>query len=113
MHKIFNHNTVKTSHCCVRNIESVISSHNKQILNPAKNILDAIGEFEMNVLWTINVFHPILCTRQRSLIKPTMNVKDISVLLKHHSKKYSGTILETSNIKNMRSVLNFQSTFGL
>ena len=28
-----------------------------------------------------------------------MNVKDISVLLKHHSKKDSGTILEPSNIE--------------
>ena len=29
----------------------------------------------MNVLWTINVLHPILCMKQRSLIKQTMNVK--------------------------------------
>ena len=36
MHKIFNRNTVKISYCCMRNMESVISSHNKQILNPSK-----------------------------------------------------------------------------
>ena len=77
------------------------------------NILYAITEFEMNVLWTINVLHPIFCTRQRSLIKPIINVKDLSVLLKHHSKKDSGTILGTLNIKRMRKALNFQSSFGL
>ena len=67
----------------------------------------------MNVLWSINVSHPILCTRERSLIKATMNVKDILVLLKHQLKNDSGTILETSNIKGMRSALNFQSISGL
>ena len=36
MYKIFNRNTVKISYCCMRNMESVISSHNKQILNPSK-----------------------------------------------------------------------------
>ena len=36
MQKIFNHNTVKISYCCMRNRESVISSHNKEILNPSK-----------------------------------------------------------------------------
>ena len=50
-------------------------------------------------------------------MKPTANVKDILVLLKHHSKnkkkKDSGTIPETSNIKSVRSALNFQSLFGL
>ena len=67
----------------------------------------------MNVLWSINDLHPILCTKQRSLIKATMNVKDILVLLKHQSKNDSGTILETSNIKGVRSALNFQSISGL
>ena len=36
IHKIFNHNTIKISNCCMRNMETVISSHNKQILNPSK-----------------------------------------------------------------------------
>ena len=40
---------------------------------------------------TLDVLHPILRMKQRSLIKPTMNVKIISVLLKHHSRKDSGT----------------------
>ena len=40
--------------------------------------------------------------KQRSVMKPTMNAKDIPVLLKHYSKKDSGTILETSSIKFMR-----------
>jgi hypothetical protein len=34
MHKIFNKNTVKISYSCMRNIGSIISSHNKNILNP-------------------------------------------------------------------------------
>ena len=80
---------------------------------PAKNILDAITESEMNIFWTINVLHSKLCTRQRSLIKPTMNVKDILLLLKYHSKKDWETILETSNKKSMRIALNFQNIFRL
>ena len=36
MHKKFNRNTVKISYCCMRNMETVISSHNKQMLNPSK-----------------------------------------------------------------------------
>ena len=84
MHKIFNRNTVKTSYCCMRNMESIISSHNKQILYPSMEYFGCnCKESEMNVLWAINVLHPILCTKQRSLVKPTMNAKDISVLLKH------------------------------
>ena len=39
------------------------------------------------------------CMKQISLMKPTANVKDNLLLLKHHSKKNSGAILETSNIK--------------
>ena len=68
-------------------MKSGISSHNNQILNPRKNILDAIAELEMSVLWKINGKHLILCMKTRSLAKPTMNINDILVLLKHHSKK--------------------------
>ena len=34
MSKIFNKNTVKISYSCTRNVKSIISSHNKQILRP-------------------------------------------------------------------------------
>ena len=34
MHKIFNKNIVKISYSCMRNIGSIISSHNKNILHP-------------------------------------------------------------------------------
>ena len=37
MHKIFNKNTVKISYSCTRNIGSIISSHNKNILNPKQD----------------------------------------------------------------------------
>ena len=40
MHKIFNCNTVKISYCCMRNMESVTSSHSKQILNPGKEYFE-------------------------------------------------------------------------
>ena len=36
MHKIFNRNTVKVSYRCMRSMESVISSHNKQLSNPSR-----------------------------------------------------------------------------
>ena len=67
----------------------------------------------MNVLWTINNLHPILRMKQVLLMKLTMNVKDISVLLKHHSKKDLRTILETLIIKSMRSTMNFERIFAL
>ena len=34
LHKLFNRNTVKISYCCMKKIGSVISSHNKEILQP-------------------------------------------------------------------------------
>jgi hypothetical protein len=34
MHRIYNKNTVKISYSCMRNMESIISSHNKNILYP-------------------------------------------------------------------------------
>ena len=34
MHKIFNRNTVKISYSCLRDISSIISSHNRNILSP-------------------------------------------------------------------------------
>ena len=36
MSNLFNRNTVKISYFCMRSMESVISSHNKQILNPSR-----------------------------------------------------------------------------
>ena len=33
MNKIFNENTVKVSHSCMNNISSILSTHNKNILN--------------------------------------------------------------------------------
>ena len=33
-HKIFNRNTVKISYCCMKNMGSITSSHNKQVLQP-------------------------------------------------------------------------------
>ena len=112
MHKILNRNTVKISCCCMKNVESVISSHNKQILNPTKEYFGCNCRVRNDCPLDNEYLHPILCMKQRSLMKPTMTVKDISELLKHHSKKDSGTILETSNIKSVRSALNFQSVFG-
>ena len=67
----------------------------------------------MNVPWAINNLHPILRMQQVLLMKLTMNVKDISVLLKHHSKKDLRTIIETLNIKSMRSTMNFERIFEL
>ena len=94
----------------MRNMESVISSQNNEKKSiPVKDILDATPGFEMNDLWIIKVPHPRLCLKQRSLMKPKTNVKDIAVLLNDHSKKDSGTILE----KSMKSALNFQSIFEL
>ena len=34
MHKIFNKNTVKVSYSCMKNMDSIISGHNHNILNP-------------------------------------------------------------------------------
>lgn len=34
LHKIFNKNTIKISYSCMRNVSSIIASHNKKILSP-------------------------------------------------------------------------------
>ena len=115
MLKIFIKNNVKISYCSLlyhHRQQSVISSHSKQILDASKNnILDAIAEYKVNYCRTINVFHSILSMKQRFLMKSTINAADISVLLKQYLKRESRTILRTSNVKSIRSELNFQSVF--
>ena len=44
MHKIFNKNTVKVSHSCMKTMDSIISGHNCNILNPKQNHLGIIVE---------------------------------------------------------------------
>ena len=61
--------------------------------------MDAIEKLMINVVGTVNVLHPILCMKKTSLIKVTIHAEDILVLLKHHSRKDSGIILDTSKIK--------------
>ena len=36
-YKIFNKNTMKVSYSCMNNVDSIISSHNKKLLNPITN----------------------------------------------------------------------------
>ena len=42
MHKIFNRNTIKISYSCLRNISSIISSHNGNILSPKQQVFGCI-----------------------------------------------------------------------
>ena len=43
LHKIFNKNTVKISYNCMKNISYVVSSHNKNILNPRTATFAIVG----------------------------------------------------------------------
>ena len=55
-YKIFNKNTVKISYSCMRNMGSIISSHNENVLTPTKiNHLGATVEIKQIVLWKVNV----------------------------------------------------------
>ena len=99
MHKIFNHNTAKISYCCIRNMETVISSHKKEILYRSKEYFGSICRIPNECPLDNKCYTPHIVYQAKVSIKPKMNVKNILVLLKLHSKKYSGTILETSNIK--------------
>ena len=38
LHKIFNRNSIKVSYSCMRNVKSIISSHNQKILPSQRNI---------------------------------------------------------------------------
>lgn len=119
MRKTFNYKKVKISHCFVKSMGSVILSLNEQVLNLSNKYFECnCREIKMNVPCTIYVLHQILCMRQMFPINQKMNAKDILVLLKHHlkkdsAKKDSTTILEASNIKSMRTALNFQNIFGV
>ena len=64
-HKIFNKNMVKTSYSYIHNMSSIISAHNRSILNPPKtnygrNCRDNI------VLCKTNALHQTLFTKQMS-----------------------------------------------
>ena len=36
-HKIFNRNNVKVSYCCTQNVENIIKSHNKKLINSSNH----------------------------------------------------------------------------
>ena len=51
MHKIFDKNTVKVSHSCMKNMGSIISGQNYNILNPKQNHLGVIVERQLSLKW--------------------------------------------------------------
>ena len=53
--KIFNKNTVKVSYSSTRNMKSIISGHNKQVLHPKPETKYAIVETKIPVHFIINV----------------------------------------------------------
>ena len=95
MHKLFNRNKVKRSYCCMKNMKSAISSHSKQSLNPTKEYFGCNCRVKDECPLDIKCLTPNTVQRslmkRRSLMKPRINAKDISVLLKYHSKNDSGT----------------------
>ena len=55
IHKIFNKSNVKISYSCMNNISSILSTHNKNILNPNKHLLVATAETKIIVHSMVNV----------------------------------------------------------
>ena len=51
LHKIFNTNNVKISYSCMKNISSIISAHNKNILNPNTKSFKRIRQWNEKIYW--------------------------------------------------------------
>ena len=90
-------------------MESVISS-DKQILNPSKEYFGRNCRVRNKCPLDNKCLTPNIVYEAK--VFSEINNECNSALLKHHSKRDSGAILENSNIKSLRSALNFQSIFG-
>ena len=111
--KIFNKNTIEVSNSCMKNIGSIISSHNKSVLNPkskekhgcnCKNKDDCpLG----NECLTPNLIHEATVSNDKDdEAKKYIGLTEGTFKLRYanHNK-----ILNTKDIKR---VLNFQNMFG-
>ena len=112
LHKIFNKNTLKISYSCMRNISSIISSHNKRVLNPP------VTNYGCNCRYKIN------CPLQNECLTPQIVYKAIvSNDQNNEVRQYIGltsnTFKERYNghntsfrLEKYRKEQNYQNTFG-
>ena len=111
MSKIFNKNTIKLSYSSCRNMGSVIASHNRRIIQPVSNNhgCNCRNRAECpldNRCLTANIVYKAVVSA------PVNQVRNISILQKHHLKIAPETTQEIFATKNMLIALNFLNICG-
>ena len=117
LHKIFNKNTVKISYSCMKNINSVISSHNKNILNPRtasfgcncwkKESCPLNGECLTSQL----VYRATVTNAVNEDMKKYVGLADTTFQERHSNHKRDFT-REISNIRNTAIAQNYPNMCG-
>ena len=108
MHKIFNKNTGKISYSCMNNISSILSSHNKNILNPKQISFGCNCRNKDNCPFDGECLTPNIITVQ--ILPQIMTINFTTVHQKQLLKNTTVIIFVTLNMSNTNMLLNLLST---
>ena len=108
MHKIFNKNTGKISYSCMNNISSILSSHNKNILNPKQISFGCNCRNKDNCPFDGECLTPNIITVQ--ILPQIMTINFTVVHQKQLLKNTTVIIFVTLNMSNTNMLLNLLST---
>ena len=108
MHKIFNKNTGKVSYSCMNNISSILSTHNKNILNPKQISFGCNCRNKDNCPFDGECLTPNIITVQ--ILPQIMTINFTVVHQKQLLKNTTVIIFVTLNMSNTNMLLNLLST---
>ena len=108
MHKIFNKNTGTISYSCMNNISSILSSHNKNILNPKQISFGCNCRNKDNCPFDGECLTPNIITVQ--ILPQIMTINFTTVHQKQLLKNTTVIIFVTLNMSNTNMLLNLLST---
>ena len=108
MHKIFNKNTGKISYSRMNNISSILSSHNKNILNPKQISFGCNCRNKDNCPFDGECLTPNIITVQ--ILPQIMTINFTTVHQKQLLKNTTVIIFVTLNMSNTNMLLNVLST---
>ena len=110
MHKIFNKNTAKINYSCMNNISSILSTHNKNILNPKQTSFGCNCRNKDNCPFDGECLTPNIITVQ--ILPQIMTINFTRVHQKQLLKNTTVIIFVSLNMSNTNMLLNLLSTSG-
>ena len=111
-HKIFNKNTIKINYCCLRNISSIIASHNKSVLGPKAKEYGCNCRNKESCPLHIQCLTPKVIF-EAAVVKIVTTRNGYTLVLQIHPLRSDiATIYEISITNATLNVLSYRSTFG-